>query len=339
MKVVFETPTILDLQALTVLGLSAKQSNNPIGYFGTGLKYAMAILAREGFPVHIHIGTDTFRLAAVEKGFRGEIYKGIELLSDTEIIPLPYTTELGKNWELWQAFRELYCNTVDEGGTTYLEEGETQPREGTTLITVESEKMVDIFNNRFDRVFLEGADTLSKHVVQVIPRESNYIYYRGIRVMETEKPCLNTYNILSEITLTEDRTAKYPYCIEIDIRNHLLKEDNEEVLEAALNAGEEYWESGLAFSIHIDTSDDVSEEFRKVGTVSSNQPVKTALYKTSNAYKVKQEQEREAKKAEHFCTTLIEHLEAERMEMFEEVVLDNREELIEILEEHLERAL
>src|SRR5690606_13817094 len=42
--------------------------------------------------------------------------------------------ELGKHWELWQAYRELHCNTQDEGGTTILVNREPRGRKGTTRI-------------------------------------------------------------------------------------------------------------------------------------------------------------------------------------------------------------
>jgi len=46
--IVFGNDGGLDLQAAMTFGVSAKETNNPFGQFGTGLKYAVAILLRTG---------------------------------------------------------------------------------------------------------------------------------------------------------------------------------------------------------------------------------------------------------------------------------------------------
>lgn len=331
-KVIFETPTILDLNALTVFGLSAKPASlNPIGYFGTGLKYAMAILAREECETTIHIGKKEYKLQVKDSGFRGKVFQAIELVSDDSRIQLPFTTELGKNWELWQAFRELYCNTIDESGSTYL--GDADASEGRTIISVESEEFASIFEDRYNQVFLEDADTYGISGVQIIAKESEYVYFRGIRVMKTDKPCLNTYNILSHVTLTEDRTAAYTFIVKDDIQRALRLEQNKEILENALNAGGEYWESQFSYDIY--SHEDISETFKEVGEVSRNQVVKTAIYKTSDEYKKKQEEEKNNNKQQHFCSKLIEFLEKDLEFDFMDLVKANKYELVNILEEHL----
>lgn len=337
-KVIFETPTILDLNALTVFGLSAKPaSHNPIGYFGTGLKYAMAILAREQCEVSIYIGLKEYKLQVKDNGFRGKMFQSIELVSDDERVQLPFTTELGKDWELWQAFRELYCNTIDENGSTYIDEKKVETYIGRTIISVASEEFAGIFEDRYNQVFLEDADTISTTGVQILPKESDYVYFRGIRVMKTDKPCLNTYNILSPVTLTEDRTAAYPFSVKSTIQDALREEENSKVLEQALNAGEERWESD--FEYHVVDYVDVSEEFKIVASTSKNQKVKTAVYKISDEYKNQQRQEKENKIQAHFCHSLIQLLEKDLQEDFVKVAVDNKDELKEILEDHLQYSL
>lgn len=333
-KVIFETPTTLDLNALTVFGLSAKPcSINPIGYFGTGLKYAMAILAREGCGVELFIGNDKYKLRVSDAGFRGKIFHSIELVGDKKTIQLPFTTELGKNWELWQAFRELYCNTLDESGTTYIDNN-IEPIENKTIITVENEEFVEIFEDRFNQVFLEDADTFSIDGVQIIAKESEYIYFRGVRVMKTDKPCLNTYNILSHVTLTEDRTAAYEWSVKDTIQEALKLEENKEVLENALNSSDTYWEN--SFDYYMESNSDISEAFKEVGSSSSNQKVKRDVYKTTDEYKQAQREEEEAKKKQHFSSKLIYFLENDLELDFTELAYINKEELITILKDHLE---
>ena len=46
MTVSFITPGQIDLENVFTFGISAKESDNPIGFFGTGLKFAIATLLR-----------------------------------------------------------------------------------------------------------------------------------------------------------------------------------------------------------------------------------------------------------------------------------------------------
>ena len=116
--IIFENPGTLDLRALTVMGLNAKENANPIGYFGTGFKYGIAIALRNGCSVLIQNGTGPDQLVTrVEQEFRGKKYMSL-WLEDRE---LPFTTELGKNWYLWQAYREFKSNCDDEGGKIWLD--------------------------------------------------------------------------------------------------------------------------------------------------------------------------------------------------------------------------
>ena len=48
---------------------------------------------------------------------------------------LGFTTHLGAHWAMWQVFREIYSNCLDEGGT--MTEGSVLPAEGFTTIIVE----------------------------------------------------------------------------------------------------------------------------------------------------------------------------------------------------------
>jgi hypothetical protein len=53
MSVIFQNLGLIDLRAVQIMGLNAKESKNPIGQFGTGLKYAIAVLLRNNCSVSI----------------------------------------------------------------------------------------------------------------------------------------------------------------------------------------------------------------------------------------------------------------------------------------------
>src|ERR1700761_673266 len=116
MSVVFENPGEIDPLAIRTFGVSVKEGDNPIGFFGTGLKYALSILLRTGHHISIQAGERTLTFATKEAAIRNQPFNLITM--DGE--PLGFTDAVGKTWEVWMAYRELYCNCKDEGGTIYV---------------------------------------------------------------------------------------------------------------------------------------------------------------------------------------------------------------------------
>lgn len=260
MQVVFKTPGHLDLRSVTHFGINAKpNSNSPIGFFGTGLKYAIAVLLREGCSVTIHTNNASYAFSTESEDFRGKqfgmIYMkrlgGFFSLRPRDV-EMSYTTELGKTWKLWQAFRELYSNTLDEAGETFLDEPYVEYRASEkalyTYIVVTGDSFVQEYYDK-DKTFLPQASrNNSGQDVEHFEGSSNHVYYRGMRVQDLEKPSLYTYNILSPLELTEDRTAKYSSTVEQRIREHIISQANIPMLKAILKAPEGTYEQRFDFN-------------------------------------------------------------------------------------------
>lgn len=210
---IFYNPGEIDIRGACIAGLSAKESNSPIGYFGTGLKYSIACILRWGGSITIYSGTDVYNFYAEELDFRGQQFKQVVMRHaavDAPTVPLGFTTEYGKDWEPWQVFRELYANARDEGGGVRLNQpfDETAGEQGSTTILVSGvPDLVSAYYER-DEIILP----LNKHwqqetsTLQFNPAPASGLYYRGVRVHE--QPCLYTWNFLKDIQLTEDRTLK-----------------------------------------------------------------------------------------------------------------------------------
>ncbi|CAM6031606.1 unnamed protein product [Sphagnum compactum] len=60
MSIIFTNPGEIDVRAIVTFGVSAKETDNPIGYFGTGLKYAIAVLLRNSQEITIYSGTECY---------------------------------------------------------------------------------------------------------------------------------------------------------------------------------------------------------------------------------------------------------------------------------------
>lgn len=248
--IVHQTPGLLDPRAFTIMGVSSKpNSSSPIGYFGTGLKYAMAVLARHKCPVTVWIGTEPHVFYAETMSFREKEFLQMRMKRQRGVTSrwmsteLPFTTELGKNWELWMAFRELHSNTLDEGGETqdvYAAEGLA----GYTRIVVEGEAYAQCYANMHE-VFLprKGEPLYKSASAEIWPGESKYVYFRGLRVGQLPRKSSFTLNITGWCPLTEDRTMQFPHLSEAYFAQLVLGLSDKEFIRRVLRADESLWES------------------------------------------------------------------------------------------------
>lgn len=274
--IVFDTPGLLDIRAITTMGLNAKpNTNSPIGYFGTGLKFAIATLLREGCEIWIQIGRHQYQFEVNAQDFREKEFGFITMkrrVGRMVIGPgrqLGFTTELGKNWKMWMAFRELYSNTLDENGEVYPSIELTKCEADKTRILIKGEKIVEEYDNRFNNFCSEGLLTRNKNTgVECYNRPSQHVFYRGMRVLDLQRPALFTYNILSPLTLTEDRTAR-SWDVEARIKTFLTTEcEDDMVLDGVLKADkQEHWEGSFDFVEHWNGP---SPRFISIGLSSTN---------------------------------------------------------------------
>jgi hypothetical protein len=200
---IFHNPGEIDIRGACIAGLSAKESKSPIGYFGTGLKYAIASILRWGGEISIYSGNSKYTFEAVDLTFRGQDFKQITMNGDA----LGFTTEYGKDWKPWQVFRELYANARDEGGDVQLRQDvSSMSAEGKTHILVRNvPDLIETYYNR-DEIILPVGKVWAHESdkVQFTDARSSGLYYRGVRVHE--QACLFTWNFLNQLTLTEDRS-------------------------------------------------------------------------------------------------------------------------------------
>ena len=237
--VTFANRGALDICAIKTFGMSAK-ADGAIGFFGTGLKYAIAICLREGQEIEIEINGDLHSFDTICKELRGSTFQIVRM--DGEEIG--FTTELGKTWELWQAFRELYCNAQDEGGETGIDIGTDG---ADTIVRVTGHKMAEIFNTK-RHFILDGHPLHTGQSADAYPKKAGAIFFQRIKVLEPQKPTLADYNIKSKIVLTEDRTAKFAYQASDAIAEMIATSERPDFIHANLTCGDGWFEASLNYS-------------------------------------------------------------------------------------------
>ena len=244
---VFKNKGVLTPASITTFGVSSKEKKNPIGFFGTGLKYAIAVLLRLDCSIKILSGGTWYNFSVEKTQIRKDTFNIVTMNGE----PVSFTTELGKTWEAWQAFRELACNTIDEDGEYFESAGIDfmSLRDDHTYVFVEGYPFAEAWRFK-DTVILPTAPIDTTHELgdceeaplRIHPGKSNHVYYRGIRVHELQKPSRFTYNITAPITLTEDRTISGNWIIEYYIKKFVATCTDVDVLERILLAGDAYAE-------------------------------------------------------------------------------------------------
>jgi len=120
----FSNPGLLTTLDLLTMGDSSKRDDDTkIGKFDSGLKYAIAILYRHNIDFTIWSGQYKYCYTAKTiKDTTTSKHKHILMLNvylNDKFISAHQTAfavQLGHNWEVWHAFREIYSNCLDEGG-------------------------------------------------------------------------------------------------------------------------------------------------------------------------------------------------------------------------------
>ena len=203
MYVIFENPGILDPRAITIMGLNVKETTNPIGYFGTGFKYDIAITLRDNCNILIQdgMGADQ-KIKQVEQNFRGKEYMSL-WLEDKELC---FTTDLGKNWKLWQAYREFKGNCDDEGGKVWVSTTIPPREHNKTRIIVSGDAFLKVHEDRGKYFWSKATSMMLDESNSRSLHNPGSLFYRGIKVGETIKETNYSYNIVdTTLELSEDR--------------------------------------------------------------------------------------------------------------------------------------
>lgn len=246
--IIFENDGEIDPRLFALIGVNVKESEGAIGFFGTGLKYAIACLTRWDESILIQSGLDEFRFVAKKTEIRGREFGVVMMQSKYDSQQLGFTTELGRRWEPWMVYRELWSNAQDEPHPRiYVRKDAPAAHVGLTRVIVGGPKIEEAHDKRGE--FLLDAAREPLHVVdglEIYEGPGNRIFYRGIAVQTPDKSGLFTYNITSHLYLTEDRTAG-SWATDPVIARGLTHLKDKSIIEATLTAPANTLESRLDY--------------------------------------------------------------------------------------------
>ncbi len=213
--VCFENKGVVDVNAFKLLGASSKETDNTkIGFWGSGLKYAVAVLLRNSIKIKIFSGVNEIKIGTKKVTMRDEEFDVITVNKKETSI----TTRAGKDWHLWFAIREIYANAIDEGEYTKTVTNTPCGQDNTTRIYVEFTKEIkDIFdawqkyfNDTRKPLFTIDQDKVYKRLET---QGKGIIYRRGFAVGQYADTLydydLNGVDINESRVIASDWSAKY----------------------------------------------------------------------------------------------------------------------------------
>lgn len=236
--IILTTPGILHPESWSIMGINAKPDNDsPIGFFGTGMKMALAVLIRENATVSIVTPNGMYEFGKETKEFRGKTFDVITC-NNRE---LGFTTELGKQWQLEGAYRELVSNTMDEGG----EWGRHPVLIQDSTIYITHNKFAECYDNH-ENIFVGSRVPIASSDKLNIYKGDGEIFYRGVKVGSIEN-AMYSYELLDEVKLTEDRTIFNIYDVYRSIERGIEKLTDKSILKCLFTAKQPNWEADRGY--------------------------------------------------------------------------------------------
>lgn len=266
--IVLKNKGLIEVDLITTMGMHVKETDSYLGRFGTGLKYAIAVFLREGVDFDLYIGKNKYEFYTEKKTVRGKEFEICFMQGKYDSIPLGFTTEFGKDWETWQAYRELFTNSVlDEvSGEVHHGDGGPGPEEGHTTFIISG--AIETENVFIREMNLEKL--YSNSSIDIYRGESPYIYYQGVRAKTLNKPSMYTYNIKEFCALTEDRQIAYDFRVSEIISTAITSMEQQSLIRPVLNAEDRYYESTMSYDDAGNPSDHFIEAYMESPTKTRN---------------------------------------------------------------------
>lgn len=214
---------MIEKEAFTLIGASTKRDDSSkIGFFGSGLKYSLAVLLRNNTVFQIYSGMCQIKVDTKQTMFRDKIFNQI-LIEGQET---GFTKEMGVDWEPWFPIREIYCNALDEnnGSISYVDR--IEPVDGETHFYIQIDdkirKILDDWNDYFTNKRTDIILDCPEIKVFYGAKGKNILYRKGVQCDINRCDCLFHYD-MPTFKINESRTLKDKWEAFYDIANALGK--------------------------------------------------------------------------------------------------------------------
>ena len=222
----------VDVNAFRLMGASTKEGDSTkIGYFGSGIKYAITSALREGIPLRVFSGEKEIKITTKKATMANQSFDVVCING----LMTSLTTRMGKDWKTWFIFREFYCNAIDEGGMSVGISNEPKGEKGKTCVYIGMTESISKVMDDFNRYFSERRTAIhTMESVKIYPRlvQKMSVYRKGILVF-SEHESLYDYDF-PDLTISEARQASDFEC-EWHIVDFWKKNASEDMIFALLS--------------------------------------------------------------------------------------------------------
>ena len=253
------------VNAFKLLGASTKRGDSSkIGYFGTGLKYALAVLLREGIEFKIFSGSKEVKIGTRQTKFFDKKVTVITVNGEKTSI----TIEAGINWETWFAIREIYSNTIDEDGSMNIADSLDATAGYTKIFVEQTDKLKDL-NENWSNYFSNTRSVISGNdkykVLQKTDKNNLVVFRKGIQAYSSRFTSLFDYDV-TQLKINESRVAQHDFEARQRCAEALALCDDKTALEHFANAAQDVAEKDPNFWTYLfdDSYGKFSETWKEV---------------------------------------------------------------------------
>jgi hypothetical protein len=233
----------IDINAFRLLGASTKRGDTTkIGHFGSGLKYAIAVFLRNNVEFKIYSGLKEIKVSTSQQKLGERIFDVIKFNGRMTSL----TTEMGIDWKLWFAVREVYCNAIDEGGLATGLVNELKPEQGKTTIFLKlNGELNEIFKN-WGEYFSEKREDLVHTATSSGDKffeggaRKLLVYRKGIQVLERDNTRALFHYDFYKVEINEARTIVSEFELEYQTVSVLKRSATEEMIARIYDNRESY---------------------------------------------------------------------------------------------------
>lgn len=191
--------------SLSLLGASFKEGE-AIGKFGSGFKYSLATLIREGVSFRIFSGLTEIKITTEVEMFRGTEFRVLVI----DGVRTSITTRTGPEWTVRDAIREIWSNALDEGEAKKIIDEACELKPGVTTIEIEiAHRQVKTMLAAWNQFFVHDVPHLHRSSYgRILSQPTTNYFRRGVWICEDrEMPGLFSYDF-NDIKLPESRKIK-----------------------------------------------------------------------------------------------------------------------------------
>jgi hypothetical protein len=249
----------IDVNALTLMGGSTKRdSATMIGFYGSGNKYAIALLLKAKIGLRIFSGEKELILSTEPVQFRDKSFE--KILIDGRETSL--TTDMGPQWSTWMAVREFVSNAIDEGDNNIIPSTDIiAGKEGHTRFYIEHVTQIKEVIDNWDTYFsFDRTDAIiDLPVGKVFPnicyKHQRILYRRGIRCYDAGE-ALYHYD-LPNFTINESRVIDNLYGARRVVRDFLIEHATKDIAATIM-------EGAFRDAVFLETNLDFHDSWHKL---------------------------------------------------------------------------